>query len=760
MYKPLRKLILGLISLCISTPGLYGQITQSCKDIPAFILESEDEELDNLILQALKGDEEAIATIGNGILHQELAPEARSEYIKALVLVSQAGIPSAQEIFHQVAMDYFSEIPIHSATQAFMTLLPVFENIIKDESSSDLLVISALMATTDVYYMSDRSEVPLNMLYRCLDTFKNLLRDNYTDKKRSDELKLEVAYALGYLLCYANPESFDDISKALKEILSDPQISYLPKARLFGYLRSVAIAESYGSQRNQMAYHLIRELIPAIEEVLSDKANWSSDALVTKALEALKAVALGKDEQAIGLIERQIPKFRAFSMEERTRAFMRSIISVLITACINGSQPAAQCLVSLISEEAYTDKAKEVSIGKLAKETRNGNSFAASTLRKAYARMAGVNDERHVPFSELLWPDDRFPYWALKELLVNRIVNSQNPESLRWDTRPLALMIFAEEGEPQVSNAKELLVPIFIEAGCRVLLYEVSTDKEVCEVAEKATPIDIKADIALIMGHGSSEGGVQLGSLSPNSHELYRLDSSDMEEMRRFGSHLANDAVVVFFSCLLGRGREDNKESVPNRFAEAAPHIGVVISADGVVYINTAFTLFEFDAESTLTNADFYFNNPNDDMYIIKLDDSVHVTRLIESVVEEKARMRLTAFGRIKVQEDSRTKSQGNSPTTQTLLLQNYPNPFNPETWIPFHLAQEADVSVRIYDSVGRLVRNLALGHKSEGIYIDKTRAGYWDGKNNSGEEMASGIYYYSITAGDFSAMRKMIVKK
>ena len=96
----------------------------------------------------------------------------------------------------------------------------------------------------------------------------------------------------------------------------------------------------------------------------------------------------------------------------------------------------------------------------------------------------------------------------------------------------------------------------------------------------------------------------------------------------------------------------------------------------------------------------------------------------------------------------------------KSMLLQNYPNPFNPETWIPFYLAQEADVSIRIYDTDGRLVRNLAPGRRSEGIYVDKSKAAYWDGRNSSGEEVASGIYYYSITAGDFSATRKMIVKK
>ncbi len=102
----------------------------------------------------------------------------------------------------------------------------------------------------------------------------------------------------------------------------------------------------------------------------------------------------------------------------------------------------------------------------------------------------------------------------------------------------------------------------------------------------------------------------------------------------------------------------------------------------------------------------------------------------------------------------------GYAKPEKSVLLQNYPNPFNPETWIPFHLSQEADVSVRIYNSVGRLVRSLALGHKEAGIYMDKSRSAYWNGRNEAGEEVASGIYYYSITAGDFSATRKMIVTK
>jgi steroid delta-isomerase-like uncharacterized protein len=93
-------------------------------------------------------------------------------------------------------------------------------------------------------------------------------------------------------------------------------------------------------------------------------------------------------------------------------------------------------------------------------------------------------------------------------------------------------------------------------------------------------------------------------------------------------------------------------------------------------------------------------------------------------------------------------------------LLQNYPNPFNPETWIPYHLSDGANVSIRIYNSVGQLVRTLDLGHKDAGVYVSRSKAAYWDGKNAAGEEVSSGIYFYSITANGFSSIKKMIVKK
>ena len=96
----------------------------------------------------------------------------------------------------------------------------------------------------------------------------------------------------------------------------------------------------------------------------------------------------------------------------------------------------------------------------------------------------------------------------------------------------------------------------------------------------------------------------------------------------------------------------------------------------------------------------------------------------------------------------------------ETALLPNYPNPFNPETWIPYHLSKDADVALRIYAMNGTLVRTLTLGHQPAGMYQNPSRAAYWDGKNASGESVASGVYFYTLTAGDFNATRKMLIRK
>ncbi len=96
----------------------------------------------------------------------------------------------------------------------------------------------------------------------------------------------------------------------------------------------------------------------------------------------------------------------------------------------------------------------------------------------------------------------------------------------------------------------------------------------------------------------------------------------------------------------------------------------------------------------------------------------------------------------------------------RTALLQNYPNPFNPETWIPYQLADDALVTLSIYDQSGHIVRGLDIGHQKSGVYRDKASAAYWDGRNQNGESVTSGTYYYQLRAGDYSSLRRMVIVK
>ena len=92
--------------------------------------------------------------------------------------------------------------------------------------------------------------------------------------------------------------------------------------------------------------------------------------------------------------------------------------------------------------------------------------------------------------------------------------------------------------------------------------------------------------------------------------------------------------------------------------------------------------------------------------------------------------------------------------------MPNYPNPFNPETWIPYQLAKPADVTLTIYAVNGRVIRRLVLGHQAAGVYQSRSRAAYWDGRNNLGESVASGVYFYQLQTDETSLLRKMVILK
>ena len=137
---------------------------------------------------------------------------------------------------------------------------------------------------------------------------------------------------------------------------------------------------------------------------------------------------------------------------------------------------------------------------------------------------------------------------------------------------------------------------------------------------------------------------------------------------------------------------------------------------------------------------------------------------LAEMSVHDKAQNTLradfTEIVRFEVSDAPAAPTLAEIRPDETVLLANYPNPFNPETWIPYQLAEPSTVTLHIYDVRGAVVRHLPLGHQAAGNYTNRARAAYWDGRNQLGEQVASGIYFYTLTAGDFTAARKMLIRK
>ena len=96
----------------------------------------------------------------------------------------------------------------------------------------------------------------------------------------------------------------------------------------------------------------------------------------------------------------------------------------------------------------------------------------------------------------------------------------------------------------------------------------------------------------------------------------------------------------------------------------------------------------------------------------------------------------------------------------KTALMANYPNPFNPETWIPYHLSQDSEVIINIYDTTGKIIRSLDMGFQSFGYYASRDNSAYWDGRTENGEQVSSGTYFYQINAGGYTETRKMVILK
>ena len=189
---------------------------------------------------------------------------------------------------------------------------------------------------------------------------------------------------------------------------------------------------------------------------------------------------------------------------------------------------------------------------------------------------------------------------------------------------------------------------------------------------------------------------------------------------------------------------------VSKHLGQTAPtHLNVDINADGIVTITDLVQVAQFLGQSQDgASAPTRFVAPPEVTYAM-VEEWIRQARLADdgSSVFKQGIANLEYLLILMIPEE-------------TALLTNYPNPFNPETWIPYHLATHADVTLTIYAADGTVVRHLDLGHQEAGYYQNKARAAYWDGRNAVGERVASGVYFYTLTAGDFAATRKMLILK
>ena len=188
---------------------------------------------------------------------------------------------------------------------------------------------------------------------------------------------------------------------------------------------------------------------------------------------------------------------------------------------------------------------------------------------------------------------------------------------------------------------------------------------------------------------------------------------------------------------------------VSNHLGQTAPaHLNVDVNADGSVTIADLVQVAQYLGHSQYASAPTQFVVPPEVTYAL-VEGWINEARLENdgSLVFEQGIAKLEYLLTLILPE-------------KTALLPNYPNPFNPETWIPYHLAKPARVTLTIYAIDGKVVRHLDLGHQAAGYYHSKSRAAHWDGRNTVGEPVASGIYFYTLTAGEFAATQKMLILK
>ena len=189
------------------------------------------------------------------------------------------------------------------------------------------------------------------------------------------------------------------------------------------------------------------------------------------------------------------------------------------------------------------------------------------------------------------------------------------------------------------------------------------------------------------------------------------------------------------------------------QFGQVGTHLAGDVNSDGKVDVIDLILISVNLSENAAAPA-----SPVDDSNLTSNYHSSGVKRQFQALAALESQVTRSRGARLAHDLLKAWLTQMQPLVRETKLLPNYPNPFNPETWIPYQLAEAAHVKIRIYDVVGDLVRTLNLGTKLAGSYLSREQAAYWDGRNDMGEVVSSGAYFYTLVIGDYQTTRRMIV--
>ena len=270
------------------------------------------------------------------------------------------------------------------------------------------------------------------------------------------------------------------------------------------------------------------------------------------------------------------------------------------------------------------------------------------------------------------------------------------------------------------------------------LLYRNNGDGTFSDVAKGAGVISEQGGTTCAFGDYDKDGDLDLyvansgppGSPKGEPNQLYRNNGSENNwlhvDVRSKYGHV--DAIGARVEVIAGNLRQ---------IAEVSGGLGILQ--------NSLPLEFGLGKASSVDSVKVYW--PDGTIWIVENEQVNQTLTIFDDTgiaAVEPSHKFLSSLGQIKV----------------SVLYQNYPNPFNPETWIPYQLASDTNVSISIYDIHGKLVRLLRLGQQPGGMYQTQDKAAYWDGKDSSGQQVASGVYLYTLRAGEFKITRKMVILK